>query len=288
MVDNTSVHTIVFTDLDGTLLDDRYDLAGAAYMCNELYARGVLTIPVSSKTKAELAELKALFSYDAPLISENGAGIVWPEYLQTSLLIHADRLQEADCAAPTKSYRQICEVLEQIRRSQSFNFSGFAGMTAEEVALATALDVHSAALAKQRLASEPIIWRDESVRLADFRAHLRAHGLQLVSGGRFYHVMSPTDKGVAARAMMRIIAATCEAQLMVLACGDSPNDIPMLESAQACALFPQRDGSYLQCANRHVVKAKSAGALPWLEAVNELLSKAREPSADTTFYSSNV
>ena len=276
MIDNKPIHAIVFTDLDGTLLDDRYDLAGAAYMCNELYARGVLTIPASSKTKAELSELSALFAYDAPLISENGAGIVWPEYLQSALLEQSDSPHQLETIAPTMSYEQICEVLGSIKRGQNFAFSGFSELSAEEVAAATGLDIHGAALAKQRLASEPIIWSDESVRLADFKAQLQARGLHLVSGGRFYHVMNPTDKGVAARRLMRVIAATCGSELTVLACGDSPNDKPMLEAAQGCALFPQRDGSYMACTHPFSVKAKSAGALPWLEAVNELLSKASE------------
>jgi len=278
VIDNKPIHAIVFTDLDGTLLDDRYDLAGAAYMCNELYARGVLTIPASSKTKAELSELKALFAYDAPLISENGAGIVWPEYLQSTLLEQSDSPHQLETIAPTMSYEQICEVLARIKRGQNFAFSGFSELSVEEVAAATGLAIHGAALAKQRLASEPIIWSDESVRLADFKAQLQARGLHLVSGGRFYHVMNPTDKGVAARRLMRVIAATCGSELTVLACGDSPNDKPMLEAAQGCALFPQRDGSYMACTHPFSVKAKSAGALPWLEAVNELLSKVSERS----------
>jgi mannosyl-3-phosphoglycerate phosphatase len=276
VVDNKPIHAIVFTDLDGTLLDDRYDLAGAAYMCNELYARGVLTIPASSKTKAELSELKALFSYDAPLISENGAGIVWPEYLQSALLEQDETSDQHETVSAPMSYAQICEVLETIKRGQNFVFSGFAELSVEEVALATGLDIHAAALAKQRLASEPVIWSDESVRLADFKAQLKVRGLHLVSGGRFHHVMNPTDKGAAARRLMQVIRATWGPNLTVLACGDSPNDKPMLEMAQGCALFPQRDGSYMACSHPFSIKAKSAGALPWLEAVNELLSKASE------------
>ncbi|MCR9260669.1 MAG: HAD-IIB family hydrolase [Pseudomonadaceae bacterium] len=287
MVDNKSIHAIVFTDLDGTLLDDRYDLAGAAYMCNELYARGVLTIPASSKTKAELSELKALFSYDAPLISENGAGIVWPENLQSALLELGETSDPDTTITPPMSYEQICEVLETIKHGQKFEFSGFSELSVEEVAAATGLDIHGAALAKQRLASEPIIWSDESVRLADFKAQLQAKGLHLVSGGRFHHVMHPTDKGVAARRLMQVIAATWGTKLTVLACGDSPNDKPMLEAAQACALFPQRDGSYIPCTHPFSIKAKSAGALPWLEAVNELLSKVLKPPRQADFPASH-
>ncbi len=203
MLNISSIHTIVFTDLDGTLLDDRYDLPQAAYMCNELLTRGVLTVPASSKTKAELSELKALLNYDAPLISENGAGIIWPKYLQNALAVLSDKHES------NLSYQQICDVLQGMRDAHKFQFSGFNDLSAEEVAQATGLDVHAAALAKQRLASEPITWSDSPVRLADFRAQLLAHGLVMQAGGRFIHIMNATDKGRAARRLMQVIAAAC-------------------------------------------------------------------------------
>lgn len=274
MLNNSSIHTIVFTDLDGTLLDDRYDLPEAAYMCNELHTRGVLTVPASSKTKAELSELKALLNYDAPLISENGAGIIWPKYLQKALALLSDGPEN------TLSYQQICDVLHDMREGHNFQFSGFYDLSAEEVAQATGLDVHAAALAKERFASEPITWSDSPVRLADFKAQLLAHGLVMQAGGRFLHIMNPTDKGKAAHRILEVVAAACDSQLTVLACGDSPNDKPMLEMAHACVEFPQRDGSYMDCANPSCVKAKSAGALPWLEAVNELVCKSQFAVAD--------
>ena len=146
-----SFHTVVFTDLDGTLLDDSYDLAGAAYMLNELSHRGVLTVPASSKTKAELDAFKELLTFETPLISENGAGIVWPQALQPVL----------EALAPDQaclSYSAICQVLRELRTAHGFQFIGFADMTLDEVCSATGLDGPAAAQAQQRIASEPISW----------------------------------------------------------------------------------------------------------------------------------
>ena len=51
----TPAVALVFTDLDGTLLDDGYDLETAAEAINAMQARGVTVVPVSSKTLPELA-----------------------------------------------------------------------------------------------------------------------------------------------------------------------------------------------------------------------------------------
>ena len=45
---------LIFTDLDGTLLDDRYDLPGAADALDRVHEMGALVVPISSKTHAEM------------------------------------------------------------------------------------------------------------------------------------------------------------------------------------------------------------------------------------------
>ena len=256
---------VVFTDLDGTLLDRSYDLYSSAYMLNELYQRGVLTVPASSKTKAELDAFKSLLEYDAPLISENGAGIVWPESLQPVL----EPLVSSDDAPA--SYDSIVKTLSGLREKSGFKFVGFADMTVDDVCEATGLDGPGAQLAMQRVASEPIDWADSPEHFADFKAHLKAAGLTLTQGGRYFHVMSPVDKGQAALRILSVLTAEFEKKPDVFACGDSQNDLPMLGMADACVVFPGTDGSYLEVGSKPRICAKAAGALPWLESVNQLI-----------------
>ena len=259
---------VVFTDLDGTLLDRNYDLDSSAYMLNELYQRGVLTVPASSKTEAELDAFKTLLEYDAPLISENGAGIVWPVSLQPGLApwVSSD-------AAPV-DYGSIVKTLAGLRKKFGFKFSGFADMTIDDVCEATGLDRAAAQLARQRVASEPIDWADSPEHLADFRAHLKTVGLTLTQGGQYFHVMSPVDKGQAARRVLSVLTAEYQNEPRVIACGDSQNDLPMLSMADACVVFPGTDGRYLDVGSMPRVCARAAGALPWLESVNQLIAQA--------------
>jgi len=71
---------LIFTDLDGTLLDhDTYgweEALPALDLCRRL---GVPVILVSSKTRAEMDVLQNRLGLSAPFISENGGGIFFPK-----------------------------------------------------------------------------------------------------------------------------------------------------------------------------------------------------------------
>jgi mannosyl-3-phosphoglycerate phosphatase len=71
---------IVFSDLDGTLLDHAtYSWQAAVPALEALKERGIPLILASSKTSAEIAELRAETGFaDCPAIVENGAGLLEP------------------------------------------------------------------------------------------------------------------------------------------------------------------------------------------------------------------
>ena len=71
---------IVFTDLDGTLLDhDTYSWQEAAPALEALRIKGVPLILCSSKTRAEMLVLWQELGLSHPFITENGGGIFAPE-----------------------------------------------------------------------------------------------------------------------------------------------------------------------------------------------------------------
>ncbi len=68
---------VVFTDLDGTLMDhDSYDVAPAQAALEALAARSIPVVPVTSKTRTELEPLMARLGLSGPAIAENGAVIM--------------------------------------------------------------------------------------------------------------------------------------------------------------------------------------------------------------------
>ena len=71
---------LIFTDLDGTLLDhDTYSWDEAIPALNLCRRLDYPLIMVSSKTRAELDVLRQEIGLSSPFVSENGGGIFFPE-----------------------------------------------------------------------------------------------------------------------------------------------------------------------------------------------------------------
>src|SRR5690606_4397002 len=70
---------VIFTDLDGTLLDhDTYDWTPARPALDALATRDIPVVLCSSKTRAEMRALASAMQLDSPLIVENGGGVWLP------------------------------------------------------------------------------------------------------------------------------------------------------------------------------------------------------------------
>ena len=65
----------VVTDLDGTLMDHRYDWSPAAETLRVLRQREIPVIPCTSKTAEEVERFRAEVGLQDPYIVENGGAI---------------------------------------------------------------------------------------------------------------------------------------------------------------------------------------------------------------------
>ena len=75
MSDPVSPRFLVFTDLDGSLLDHHdYGYRDALPQLRQLESLGIPVIPASSKTRAEIERLRDELGNTHPFIVENGAG----------------------------------------------------------------------------------------------------------------------------------------------------------------------------------------------------------------------
>lgn len=264
---------LVVTDLDGTLLDDGYDLPAAARALNRISARGHRVALASSKTLDEMLALAALCVQAPILIFENGAGFGWP--LASAA---PGRPPRYSTTIEGEGYAELRAHLRCLRRRGDYRFLGFGDLSALEVARHTGLTPDAARLARHRAASEPLLWLDTDERLAAFEASVASLGYRCVAGGRFLHVMPRTDKAQAMIRVVRRLRAETSAALPVVACGDADNDLAMLQSADRALVFPRRDGSYLAVRDRLgrdvAVRVPGAGPANWSVALEALLSGA--------------
>lgn len=253
-------HWLVFTDLDGTLLDhDNYDYTPALPAIERLKRNDIPIIPVSSKTLAELEQLVQKLELDGPLIAENGCVIQFPE---------------GNPAVTQPDYLAIRKLLSELRSNPAYKLTGFGDMTLEKVVSATGLPSESARLAMQRLASEPILWEGSESALHDFENQLESRGLRMLQGGRFYHLLGLTDKGQAVRKVIDWYRAKGWNEIVTIALGDSGNDIDMLLQADIPVIIKKKDGSHLELAQREeAVITQLAGPAGWNQTLNKLLNE---------------
>jgi len=138
---------------------------------------------------------------------------------------------------------------------------------------ATGLDHKSAESALARQATEPLLWQGDEEQLESFRADLAEADLQLVKGGRFFHVMGRSDKGVAMNWLAeRYRQANPETEYTLVALGDGQNDVPMLQLADiAVVLRPKKGPALTVPGHTRVIRPGFPGPYGWLEAITEIL-----------------
>ena len=222
---------IIFTDLDGTLLDhDDYSFSAAAPALALLKEKSIAWILNTSKTSAELKLLSARLDNPYPYIVENGAALVVPAECELLANIDLEQVNGERHKRFAPRRQEIVEMLHRWRDEKAYQFSGFSDLDVPALQKITGLDSADAELALQRDYSEPIRWQDSEAQWQKFNEDLQAAGLQALKGGRFHHIMGPTNKGVA---MSWLVSCLYPAGAMprVIALGDSGNDIAMLAAA---------------------------------------------------------
>ncbi|TKI08319.1 mannosyl-3-phosphoglycerate phosphatase-related protein [Martelella alba] len=263
---------LIITDLDGSLLDHHtYSWQPAAPWLKKLRVHSLPVVICSSKTMAEIRVLQnALGLEGAPFIAENGA------------MLHAGSqnaaLEQAG-GALGQSYDAIRSILTELRQTRGFKFFGFGDVDEKRVGEWTGLSPADAALAKQREASETLIWRDSEDKMQEFAACLAQKGLRLVQGGRFYHVMSEgADKGAAVRWLKDLYHRRDGRAWRTLGLGDGPNDIGMLQATDYSVIIRgySKTPVDLGPVAHPVYRTQAYGPEGWNEGLNHFFGQTAE------------
>jgi len=263
--------TLIFTDLDGTLLDDQtYDFSPAIPALKIIHSRKIPLILVSSKTRAEIEFFRELLSLESPFISENGGGIYFP----TSFSLPKEYSCEKVVGFKALFMgRPIKEVLERSRKlKEDFNFRGFSEMPAQEIASLTGLTLEDALLASKREFDEPIMLQDSLDDKEIFCKKAAQYGLDCVYGGRFIHLFLGGNKGRAVETVLDIYRQL-RGPIFSIALGDSPNDISMLKVVDKPVLMQGRDGTHISdLAHPDLITLEGNGPEAWNRVMFDILA----------------
>lgn len=251
---------IIFTDLDGTLLDHKtYSTDEAKEMLQYIKSHDIPLIIVTSKTKEEILKLRKKLNLNYPFIVENGAGIFIPKN---------DTFEQITMG---KDYMETKKFINKYK--DTFNIKGFSHMSIEKIAQLTNLSKENSILAKQRDFCEPFIIEDES-KIEKLKELSLNEGFDVVKGGRFYHLITKgQDKANALIKVQKIYEKRFNRKYKTIALGDGENDKSMLNKVDIPILIKKYDGNFINYERENLIKSKQIGPLGWNEALKEILCK---------------
>lgn len=265
---------IIFSDLDGTLLDHHsYSWERARPALAKISELRIPLILCTSKTAAEVSKIHLSMNLRHPYIVENGAAIVFPE---------AEDCRNQNAHFLGRHYSDLLPIVQKIRQDGGYRFTGFYDMTASEVAAETGLTSEQSKLAKDRLSTEPLKWEDSDVALDRFKADLAKLDLRLVQGGRFYHILdSKADKGNALLWLLDYFKQNhTYKNWFSVALGDGPNDQSMLEAADLAVIIPSVSGRSPNPYNSKILHATEPGPCGWNRAILNIVELYSHKGAD--------
>ncbi|MEL6682402.1 MAG: HAD-IIB family hydrolase [Pseudomonadota bacterium] len=254
----TAPPLLVFSDLDGTLLDHTtYDWTAAKPALTRLQVLGAPVILATSKTAAETRILQHAMGLDSyPAIVENGAGLI-------------DRLVSVD---QTNSYHKLRKILDTLPNPLRGSFTGFGDMSVEKVMQITGLTENKAKAAKTRDFSEPGLWTGTPAAQTEFIEVLERQGVTARLGGRFLTLSFGTTK----KDRMATIADRYPSAV-TLALGDAPNDIEMLQAADYGVIVANSHHAPLPTMpgekTGHITRTTADGPQGWNNAVCAFLDR---------------
>ena len=269
---------LIFTDLDGTLLEPQdYSFDQALPALERVRQRDIPLILCSSKTRAELEFYRRKLNIGDPFISENGGALFIPwEYFHRvpEQSKKRGRYLVLQFGVP---YQTVRERLSEVAARLNVKPVGFGGLEAKEISSLLNLSIAEAELARKREYDEAFYFpeklEEEQVKLAE--REFNQAGLRLTAGGKLFHLHGNHDKGRAAESLIRIYMDNWTEEILTIGLGDSLNDLSLLEAVDVPVLLKKEDGSYQQemLSKLEVHRALETGPRGWNQAVLELLEK---------------
>jgi mannosyl-3-phosphoglycerate phosphatase len=282
MMDQSLPKLIVFTDLDGTLLEhDTYACHLVQSRVGDLVAANIPLVFCSSKTRAEQEYYRAALDVADPFIVENGSALVIPkDYFRFEFAF--DWETEAFLIIELgMRYDDLNEIVTKAQQATGVELVRLEQLSPEEVREETGLPgLQAARRAKEREYSSTLLSGDfQSEAFKQFKGLLAPVGLQCTQGTRYLTITgSEADKGRATRMLLEFYGYKFGA-VHSYGLGDASNDLPMLEAVDQGYLVQKPDGTWIETDNDRITREPGIGPLGWRAVVSRILGTEAGASA---------
>ena len=257
---------IVFSDLDGTILDqETYSFENALPGIALLKGRSVPLVFCTSKTRKEVEYWRRRMGNEHPFIVENGAAIYVPRGYFDLAVHGARRRGEYEVVQLGTEYAELVTSLQEASAASGCRVRGFHQMTAVEISALSGLNTEHAALAKEREFDEPFVILHPE-KEASLLAAIEAAGKHFTRGGRFCHIVGNNDKAAAVRFLLQMYLSI-DSRLRTIGLGDGLNDAPLLHAVDLPVLIRSAWLDKLQALVPNGRPTVSPGPMGWNEAI---------------------
>jgi mannosyl-3-phosphoglycerate phosphatase family protein len=320
---------VVFTDIDGTLVDINTGEYGknTTKLIELLKKKNIPLILASAKTRLEQNKIRQDLDLSDPYIVENGGALVIPKgYFSDSALrgieypqmeakemendgMYADDekrrglnnsgLGTASHDKRTHTHEKTSEVIilelgesaDNIRKKLSYirgkydiYFKGVADLSIEEICNLVSVSEEQARRMANRSYGETIL-QIQNEDFSRFVEYVKAEGMQVIYGGRFFDVTIGTDKGLAVGLLKSLFNNRFHSDVTFFGIGDSSNDVPMLKLMDVPILVQRTNSSWLNYEEmkmknerdgvvidtNKVVRIKGIGPKGWENAIHKII-----------------
>ncbi|MEW6407737.1 MAG: HAD-IIB family hydrolase [Patescibacteria group bacterium] len=271
---------IIFTDLDGTLLDHKtYSFKKALPALKKIKKTETPVVFVTSKTFAEVKTLQKkmnLWKKEAFII-EGGGAIFIPENLFDFVLkteLSKEKISKKQSFWKIefgKPYSKIQEILKETARKINVPIKGIGDMTAEEFSKDCGLPLGDAKEAKKRTYQEGfkilLPKKQQQKMYKKIKSIIQKKGFYMAISGRYYQIMGKPAKIKAVKILMRLFQKKY-GKIYTIGFGDSQADLEFIKFCDEGYLIKNpKKLLKTKIKNPKIKKTENIGPKAWNEIV---------------------
>ena len=257
--------TLIFTDLDGSLLDrDTFKFDEIKDYLKKLLSKGIFIIPNTSKTEKEILEFNNELGSNLPYISENGAAINGLDLLNSNLpkelILSRDKnnLINIFKKSVPENLQNKCKWLSEMdKKKQSLIFG------LEDEKLKMALD---------RKYTIPFVFEGNKNAKNKLFKIVKNKGLALQEGGRVINLTDKVNKAKALQVFVRFFKKNNK-EVKTIAVGDNYNDLDMLKTSDFPCLVFNDKFTLDEIPIKNLIITNKPSPVGWADVIKMALAK---------------
>ena len=257
--------TLIFTDLDGSLLDrDTFKFDEIKDYLKKLLSKGIFIIPNTSKTEKEILEFNNELGSNLPYISENGAAINGLDLLNSNLpkelILSRDKNNLINIFKKTvpENLQNKCKWLSEMdKKKQSLIFG------LEDEKLKMALD---------RKYTIPFVFEGNKTEKNKLFKIVKNKGLALQAGGRVINLTDKVNKAKALQVFVRFFKKNNK-EVKTIAVGDNYNDLDMLKTSDFPCLVFNDKFTLDEIPIKNLIITNKPSPVGWADVIKMALAK---------------